>query len=112
MIAVLPLAILSMLRFGVFFCRVWATKKKENQLRYHLSLEYIADQGLLSSWKFDFYHFLILLGGHKGLGFGNNFEKDHAILEIITHRSQEGSQFVRGFKGIVGILLWKGHFGD
>ena len=112
MIAVLPLAILSMLRFGVSFLSCLSNKKEENQLRYHLSLEYIADQGLLSSWKFDFYHFLILLGGHKGLGFGNNFEKDHAILEIITHRSQEGSQFVRGFKGIVGILLWKGHFGD
>jgi len=50
MIAVLPLAILSMLRFGVFFLLCLSNKKeKENQLRYHLSLEYIADQGLLSS---------------------------------------------------------------
>ena len=48
MIAVLPLAILSMLRFGVFFV-VFEQQKKENQLKYHLSLEYIADQGLLSS---------------------------------------------------------------
>lgn len=49
MIAVLPLAILSMLRFGFFLSCLNDKKRKENQLKYHLSLEYIADQGLLSS---------------------------------------------------------------
>ena len=75
MIAVLPLAILSMLRFWAFFV-VFERQKRENQLRYHLSLEYIADQGLLSSWKFDFYYFLIFLGSHKDLGFLKDSEKD------------------------------------
>ena len=32
-------------------------------------------------------------------------ERDHATLEIITDRSQEGSQFVRGCGGI-RITLW------
>ena len=37
-------------------------------------------------------------------------ERDHAILEIITDRSQEGSQFVRGFGGIGGMLRYKVDF--
>lgn len=30
-----------------------------------------------------------------------------AVLEIVTDKSQEGSQFVRGFGGIGGILRYK-----
>ena len=37
-------------------------------------------------------------------------ERDHAILEIITDRSQEGLQFVRGFGGIGGMLRYKVDF--
>lgn len=36
----------------------------------------------------------------------NNYKNFGATLEIITDRSQEGSQFVRGFGGIGG----KGYF--
>eukprot|EP00126_Sphaerothecum_destruens_P002350 Sdes_comp15784_c0_seq1m4851 len=37
----------------------------------------------------------------------NNYKGFGAILEIITDRSQEGSQFVKGFGGIGGILRYK-----
>jgi len=37
----------------------------------------------------------------------NNYKNFGATLEIITDRSQEGSQFVRGFGGIGGILRYK-----
>ena len=30
-----------------------------------------------------------------------------AVLEIVTDKSQEGSQFVRGFGGVGGILRYK-----
>ena len=34
----------------------------------------------------------------------NNYKSFGATLEIITDRSQEGSQFVNGFGGIGGML--------
>jgi peptide chain release factor subunit 1 len=34
----------------------------------------------------------------------NNYKSFGTSLEIITDKSQEGSQFVRGFGGIGGIL--------
>ena len=34
----------------------------------------------------------------------NNYKSFGASLEIITDRSQEGSQFVRGFGGVGGML--------
>lgn len=34
----------------------------------------------------------------------NNYKSFGATLEIITDRSQEGSQYVRGFGGIGGML--------
>ncbi|XP_068241836.1 eukaryotic peptide chain release factor subunit 1 [Palaemon carinicauda] len=37
----------------------------------------------------------------------NNYKSFGATLEIITDRSQEGSQYVRGFGGIGGILRYK-----
>jgi len=37
----------------------------------------------------------------------NNYTKFGCTLEIITNRSQEGSQFVRGFGGIGGLLRYK-----
>merc|ERR1712126_158877 len=40
----------------------------------------------------------------------NNYKSFGATLEIITDRSQEGSQFVRGFGGIGGILRYKVDF--
>jgi len=36
----------------------------------------------------------------------NNYKSFGAALEIITDRSQEGSQFVRGFGGIGGMLRY------
>merc|ERR1719427_361197 len=39
--------------------------------------------------------------------FANNYKKFGATLEIVTDRSQEGSQFVRGFGGIGGLLRYK-----
>merc|ERR1712240_532868 len=36
----------------------------------------------------------------------NNYKNFGAALEIITDRSQEGSQFVRGFGGIGGMLRY------
>jgi len=40
----------------------------------------------------------------------NNYKGFGATLEIITDKSQEGSQFVRGFGGIGGILRYKVDF--
>ena len=40
----------------------------------------------------------------------NSYKNFGANLEIITDRSQEGSQFVRGFGGIGGILRYKVDF--
>lgn len=37
----------------------------------------------------------------------NNYKNFGSTLEIITDRSQEGSQYVRGFGGIGGILRYK-----
>lgn len=36
-----------------------------------------------------------------------NYKSFGTTLEIITNKSQEGSQFVRGFGGIGGLLRWK-----
>jgi len=40
----------------------------------------------------------------------NNYKNFGATLEIITDRSQEGSQYVRGFGGIGGLLRYKVDF--
>ncbi|XP_065184447.1 eukaryotic peptide chain release factor subunit 1 [Sycon ciliatum] len=40
----------------------------------------------------------------------NNYKKFGTTLEIITDRSQEGSQFCRGFGGIGGILRYRVDF--
>jgi peptide chain release factor subunit 1 len=40
----------------------------------------------------------------------NNYKNFGATLEIITDRSQEGSQFVKGFGGIGGILRYRVDF--
>lgn len=40
----------------------------------------------------------------------NNYKSFGATLEFVTDRSQEGSQFCRGFGGIGGILRWKVDF--
>jgi len=40
----------------------------------------------------------------------NNYKSFGANLEIITDRSQEGSQFVRGFGGVGGMLRYKVDF--
>lgn len=37
----------------------------------------------------------------------NNYQKFGCTLELVTNRSQEGSQFVRGFGGIGGLLRYK-----
>ncbi|CAF4311368.1 unnamed protein product, partial [Adineta steineri] len=37
----------------------------------------------------------------------NNYKNFGATLEIVTDKSQEGSQFVRGFGGVGGILRYK-----
>jgi peptide chain release factor subunit 1 len=42
--------------------------------------------------------------------FANNYKSFGACLEIITDRSQEGSQFCRGFGGIGGILRYRVDF--
>jgi peptide chain release factor subunit 1 len=41
-----------------------------------------------------------------------NYKQWGAKLEFITDRSQEGSQFCRGFGGIGGLLRWKIDFQD
>lgn len=38
----------------------------------------------------------------------NNYKNFGATLEIVTDKSQEGSQFVRGFGGIGGEILFLG----
>jgi peptide chain release factor subunit 1 len=40
----------------------------------------------------------------------NTYKQFGAALEFVTDRSQEGSQFCRGFGGIGGILRWKVDF--
>jgi len=42
--------------------------------------------------------------------FANNYKEFGATLEIITDKSQEGSQFCRGFGGVGGILRYKVDF--
>ena len=37
--------------------------------------------------------------------FANNYKSFGAMLEIVTDKSQEGSQFVKGFGGIGGTVL-------
>lgn len=37
--------------------------------------------------------------------FANNYKQSGATLEIITDKSQEGSQFCKGFGGIGGTCL-------
>ena len=39
--------------------------------------------------------------------FANNYKKFGATLEIVTDKSQEGAQFVKGFGGIGGILRYR-----
>jgi len=39
--------------------------------------------------------------------FANNYKNFGATLEIVTDKSQEGSQFVRGFGGVGGILRYR-----
>lgn len=40
----------------------------------------------------------------------NNYKEFGANIEFVTDRSQEGSQFCKGFGGIGGILRWKVDF--
>jgi peptide chain release factor subunit 1 len=40
----------------------------------------------------------------------NNYKSFGAVLEIITNRSQEGSQFCKGFGGIGGLLRYRVDF--
>jgi len=42
----------------------------------------------------------------------NNFKKFGCSLEIVTNKSQEGSQFVKGFGGIGGLLRYRVNFED
>lgn len=42
--------------------------------------------------------------------FANNYKKFGATLEFVTNRSQEGSQFCKGFGGIGGLLRYKVDF--
>ena len=42
--------------------------------------------------------------------FANKYKSFGAALEIITDKSQEGSQFCRGFGGIGGILRYRVDF--
>jgi len=42
--------------------------------------------------------------------FANNYKNYGATLEIVTDRSQEGSQFVKGFGGIGGMLRYRVEF--
>lgn len=44
--------------------------------------------------------------------FANNYQKFGAKLEFITNKSQEGSQYVRGFGGIGGLLRYKVELGN
>ena len=40
----------------------------------------------------------------------NNYKTFGATLEIVTDRSQEGSQFCKGFGGVGGILRYRVDF--
>ena len=40
----------------------------------------------------------------------NNYKQFGCNLEFVTDRSGEGTQFVKGFGGIGGILRWKVDF--
>jgi len=42
--------------------------------------------------------------------YANNYKNFGATLEFITNRSQEGSQFCKGFGGVGGLLRWKVDF--
>lgn len=42
--------------------------------------------------------------------FANNYKSFGATLEFVTNKSQEGSQFAKGFGGIGAILRWKVDF--
>jgi len=42
--------------------------------------------------------------------FANNYKNYGCNLEFVTDRSGEGTQFVKGFGGIGGILRWKVDF--
>jgi len=42
--------------------------------------------------------------------FANNYKQFGCNLEYVTDRSGEGTQFVKGFGGIGGILRWKVDF--
>ena len=44
--------------------------------------------------------------------FAENYKTFGTTLEFVTNRSQEGSQFCKGFGGIGGLLRWKVNFGD
>jgi len=44
--------------------------------------------------------------------FAENYKSFGTTLEFVTNRSQEGSQFVKGFGGIGGILRYKVEFVD
>lgn len=46
------------------------------------------------------------------LRLANNYKSFGAALEFVTDRSQEGSQFCRGFGGIGAILRWKVDFAE
>lgn len=39
--------------------------------------------------------------------FADHYKDFGAALEFVSNKSQEGSQFVRGFGGIGGILRWQ-----
>ncbi len=40
----------------------------------------------------------------------NHYKDFGAVVDFVTNKSQEGSQFVKGFGGIGGILRWKVDF--
>jgi peptide chain release factor subunit 1 len=44
--------------------------------------------------------------------FANNYKSFGCNLEFVTDRSSEGTQFVKGFGGIGGILRWKVDFSE
>ena len=44
--------------------------------------------------------------------FANNYKNFGCNLEFVTDRSSEGTQFVRGFGGIGGLLRWKVDFAE
>lgn len=42
----------------------------------------------------------------------NNYKQFGCNLEFVTDRSGEGTQFVKGFGGVGGILRWKVDFAE